>query len=186
MTTTLENDVIRLVSPDQVRADELADYVTRNRAFLRDYEAEREEGYYSEEAQREVLAGDCRAWEERRGYRLYIRFRDEGDLLIGSVALNNVVWGAFRSCFAGIRLDEAHAGRGYATMAMGLLVPFAFGTLGLHRIEANVMPRNRRSLRVLEKCGFECEGLSRRYLRINGVWEDHVHMVLLNDEEAEG
>lgn len=43
------------------------------------------------------------------------------------------------------------------------------------------MPRNARSLRVLEKCGFACEGLSPRYLRINGVWEDHVHMVRLND-----
>lgn len=184
MTTTLENDVIKLVSPDQVRADELADYVSRNRDFLRGYEAERDEGYFTEEAQRAVLEDDRRAWEGRRGYRLYIRLREEGDLLIGSVALNNVVWGAFRSCFAGIRLDGAHVNRGYATMAMDLLVPFAFGTLGLHRIEANVMPRNAPSLRVLEKCGFVCEGLSRRYLKINGVWEDHVHMVLLNDDEG--
>lgn len=185
MPTTLENDVIRLVSPDLVSADELADYVSRNRDFLRDYEPEREERYYSEEAQREVLAEDVRSWEGRRGYRLYVRLREEGDLLIGSVALNNVVWGAFCSCFAGIRLDAAYVNRGYATMAMGLLVPFAFETLGLHRIEANVMPRNLRSLRVLEKCGFSCEGLSRRYLKINGVWEDHVHMVLLNDDEGD-
>lgn len=91
MPTTLENDVIRLVSPDLVRADELADYVSRNRDFLRDCEPEREERYYSEEAQREVLAEDVRSWEGRRGYRLYVRLREEGDLLIGSVALNNVV-----------------------------------------------------------------------------------------------
>lgn len=42
------------------------------------------------------------------------------------------------------------------------------------------MPRNRASLRVLEKCGFEWEGLSPRYLQIHGVWEDHVHMVRRN------
>lgn len=184
MGVTLEGDTIRLVSPDQVGAAELTDYVMRNRDFLAPYEAGRDERYYTVEAQREALEEDLRAWEERRGYRLYVRLREEGDLLIGSVALNNVVWGAFRSCFAGIRLDGAHVNRGYATMAMGLVVPFAFGTLGLHRIEANVMPRNAPSLRVLEKCGFVCEGLSRRYLKINGVWEDHVHMVLLNDDEG--
>ena len=43
------------------------------------------------------------------------------------------------------------------------------------------MPRNRASLRVLEKNGFVCEGLSRYYLKINGIWEDHVHMVKLNE-----
>lgn len=44
------------------------------------------------------------------------------------------------------------------------------------------MPRNKRSLRVLEKCGFREEGLARSYLKINGVWEDHVHMVRLRDD----
>lgn len=42
-----------------------------------------------------------------------------------------------------------------------------------------------RALRVAEKCGFVGEGVSRAYLRINGKWEDHVHMVLLNDAWTE-
>ncbi|MFR2405064.1 MAG: GNAT family N-acetyltransferase, partial [Eubacterium callanderi] len=58
----------------------------------------------------------------------------------------------------------------------------AFGPLGLHRIEANIIPRNRASLRVAEKLHFRNEGLSSKYLKINGVWEDHIHMVLLNEE----
>ena len=57
---------------------------------------------------------------------------------------------------------------------------YAFGPLALHRVEANIMPRNQASLRVAEKCGFQPEGLARRYLCINGVWEDHLHMVRLN------
>ena len=55
--------------------------------------------------------------------------------------------------------------------------------LGLHRIEANIMPCNLPSLGVAEKCGFVREGLSRKYLKINGVWEDHIHMVRLNETE---
>ena len=53
---------------------------------------------------------------------------------------------------------------------------------GLHRVEANIMPRNPASLRAAEKAGFVREGLSRRYLNINGVWEDHIHMVRLNED----
>lgn len=43
------------------------------------------------------------------------------------------------------------------------------------------MPKNKMSLRVVEKLGFYNEGLSYKYLKINGNWEDHIHMVLLNN-----
>ena len=66
------------------------------------------------------------------------------------------------------------------TMAVGMVVGYAFAKLELHRVEANVMPRNLASLRVLEKNQFVNEGMSKYYLRINGVWEDHIHMVKIN------
>ena len=44
------------------------------------------------------------------------------------------------------------------------------------------MPRNTASLRVLEKSRYRPK-LARRYLRINGVWEDHIHMVRLNEPD---
>lgn len=55
-----------------------------------------------------------------------------------------------------------------------------FTKLQLHRLEANIMPRNKRSLRVVEKLGFYNEGLAEKYLNINGQWEDHLHLVLRN------
>jgi ribosomal-protein-alanine N-acetyltransferase len=61
-------------------------------------------------------------------------------------------------------------------------IQIIFEDYGLHRIEASIMPRNQRSIKVTEKLGFVNEGLSRRYLKINGVWEDHIHMVLLNED----
>lgn len=54
---------------------------------------------------------------------------------------------------------------------------------GLHRIEANIMPRNLPSIAVAERCGFQLEGMSPKYLRIAGVWEDHLHFVLLGPDE---
>ncbi|EHL04332.1 hypothetical protein HMPREF0322_05026 [Desulfitobacterium hafniense DP7] len=67
------------------------------------------------------------------------------------------------------------------TQAVCAVADFAFSDLHLHRIEGNIMPRNQASLRVLEKCGFVNEGMSKKYLKINDIWEDHVHMVLINE-----
>ena len=71
------------------------------------------------------------------------------------------------------------------TQAVGLVTRFAFQELGLHRIEGNVMPRNKASIRVLEKNGYRPEGMARSYLEINGVWEDHIHMVKLAEDQDE-
>ncbi len=52
----------------------------------------------------------------------------------------------------------------------------------MHRLEAACMPGNGPSLRVLEKAGFRREGVARRYLKINGTWEDHVLLALLLED----
>ena len=66
-----------------------------------------------------------------------------------------------------------YAGRGHMQDAVTVLLPVAFTTLRLNRIEAATMPANAASIRVLEKCGFVREGLARSYLKINGRYEDH-------------
>jgi ribosomal-protein-alanine N-acetyltransferase len=68
------------------------------------------------------------------------------------------------------------------TDALGSVLPFTFGTLGLNRLEAACQPNNVPSRRVLEKVGFRREGMARRYLKINGVWQDHDLYALLHDD----
>jgi len=80
---------------------------------------------------------------------------------------------AWQNCTIGYFVDQSRNGRGYATEAVGLASGFAFGEGGLHRVQAAVMPRNAASIRVVEKNGYRFEGLARRYLQINGLWEDH-------------
>ena len=127
--------------------------------------------------------GDVQRAAQGTGVRFYLALKDVPGRVIGSVALNNIVRGAFQSCFLGYKLDGALCGRGYMTQAVEACTRFAFGPAALHRVEANVLPRNTASLRVLEKCGYRPEGLARRYLRINGAWEDHIHMVRLNEPD---
>ena len=57
-----------------------------------------------------------------------------------------------------------------------------FNDYKLHRIEANIMPRNEPSLKVAKKLGFIDEGILHKYLKINGKWQDHIHMALINNK----
>lgn len=172
--------ILRPAAPEL--AEQVLDYYLRNRAFLQPYEPSHEPAFFTLEEQRRILERDAAVRRTKAGCRFYLSPKAEPENIIGTAALNNIVWGCFESCHLGYKLDEAYLNRGYMTQAISAVTAYAFGTLRLHRIEANVMPRNKRSLRVLEKCGFREEGLARDYLKINGVWEDHVHMVLLRDD----
>ena len=123
-----------------------------------------------------------RCGQERTAFRFYIKPVGEPQKIIGIIGLNHVVWGAFCSAFLGYKLDKHYINKGYMSMAVELLAAYAFEELHLHRIEANVMPKNSASLRVLEKNCFINEGTSKYYLKINGKWEDHIHMVKINYE----
>ena len=102
--------------------------------------------------------------------------------LIGQVSLNHIGYGAFQNAAAGYWIDHKHQGQGLMREALGLALDVAFDTIRLHRIEANIIPRNGRSIAMVERLGFRLEGTSKAMLRINGVWEDHQRWAILDDE----
>lgn len=178
----LQTPRLLLKSGDAVTAEAVLDYFLRNKEFLTEWEVLRQPQFYTLETQKQMLDEDTANMERGQLVKLWLYKADEPERVIGSVALSNIVRGVFLSCHLGYRLDEAEQGKGYMTEAVREMVAYAFQKLGLHRIEANIMPRNTASLKVTEKLGFYHEGLAKRYLRINGKWEDHIHMVLLNEE----
>ena len=112
------------------------------------------------------------------GYAFFV-FRRGDDALLGGITLSNVQRGAAQSATIGYWMGRHHAGQGFTAEALGALLDHACGPLGLHRLEAACMPENVRSRRLLERCGFRQEGYARQYLRINGVWNDHLLFALL-------
>ena len=112
----------------------------------------------------------------------FIVFRESDGAMIGGVTLANVRRGIVQAGTIGYWVGQPYAHRGYMTAALRVLLPSLFGELNLHRIEAACIPSNAPSIRVLEKCGFAREGLARRYLCINGVWQDHLLFGLLHED----
>lgn len=92
---------------------------------------------------------------------------------IGEVTFGNIVRGPFNSAMLGYWIDEKYAGRGFMPQAVELALDFAFNTLDFERVEVAIVPRNLSSIRVVEKLGFEFEGVSKAYIEVNGVREDH-------------
>jgi ribosomal-protein-alanine N-acetyltransferase len=176
----MQNKYIQLLPADVSFAEQVVDYYKRNKEFLEAFEPIRNKEFFTLEYQKELLRKERLEYEEKTAFHFYIMLTEDPSRIIGMIGLNNVVWGAFHSAFLGYKLDENFLNRGYMSMAVEMLTEYAFEELHLHRIEANVMPRNNASLRVLEKNQFRNEGISKYYLNINGVWEDHIHMVKIN------
>jgi [ribosomal protein S5]-alanine N-acetyltransferase len=111
----------------------------------------------------------------------YLACRRDDDEIVGWLNVSEIVRGALQSAFLGYGGVAAHAGQGYMTEAVQLVVREAFGTLGLHRLEANIQPGNQASIALARRCGFEQEGFSPRYLKVGGRWRDHERWAIRAD-----
>ena len=156
---------MRAIRPlEPTDAEELAALLLANRAFLEPFDPPRPDDFFTPRAQRARIAA--------RGHLYGIV---DGDALAGTIALSNVVQGAFRSANLGYWVARERNGRGLATQAVAEIVAeIAFGELRLHRVEAGTLVENVASQRVLEKNRFTRIGVAPRYLLIGGAWRDHV------------
>lgn len=166
-------------------ARELADLFAANRSFLEPFDPVRPDAFFTPEGQ----LGELRRAEDERargtGYAFGIEETGTG-ALVGRIALSNVVRSAWGNATIGYFVGEPWNGRGYATAAVAQVLRVAFGDLGLHRVQAAVLPANAASTRVLERNGFRREGLAERYLNIAGRWQDHVILAITSEEWTGG
>lgn len=115
-----------------------------------------------------------------QGYAFLI-IRSSDSALVGGLTLANIRRGVAQAGSLGYWMGQPFARQGYMTAAVRAIIPFAFATLRLHRIEAACIPTNAGSIRLLEKTGFVREGYAREFLCINGIWQDHLLYGRLKD-----
>ncbi|QDS32685.1 GNAT family N-acetyltransferase [Brevibacillus brevis] len=177
-----ENIYVRLVQ--EADAQSLLALEVRNRDFFQNFTGTREEAFYTLEGQSDRVKSSMALKEEDRGYFFVIAEKAQ-DEIIGEVILSEVVRENLQSCWIGYFLDKEHNGKGYMTEAVKLVVDYAFETLGLHRLEAGVMPHNIGSIKVLLKAGFHKEGIAKKNVNINGRWEDHQTLAIVKEEQTD-
>lgn len=102
--------------------------------------------------------------------------------IVGAINLSQIFMGGFRSAYLGYYIGAPYAGQGLMSEALQLVLRYAFKHLKLHRLEANVQPRNLSSIALIRRAGFEREGYSRRYLKVCGKWRDHERWAILSED----
>jgi ribosomal-protein-alanine N-acetyltransferase len=177
----LESERLILKSLTAGDAENYYIFLMRNAEFLKPWSPAYKQDYFNLEHHKKRFEHMEKETIEGRYIKFGIYLTNDTKTIIGSVSLSGIIHGPFKSSYIAYQIDEKQNGRGYATESVKCCIDYAFNTLKLHRLEANVIPRNKASIRVVEKLGFTSEGLSKKYLQINGVWEDHMHYVLLNE-----
>ena len=112
----------------------------------------------------------------------FLIFDQTSDEMVGGITLGGVRRGVSQSGTLGYWMGAPHAGKGRMTRAVAAAVEFAFVKLRLHRVEAACIPDNAPSIALLERNGFQREGYARGYLKIDGVWRDHVLFALVESD----
>ena len=169
----LESDRVVLRTPQMSDYPAWVELRAASREFLTPWEPLWSNDELSRASFRRRVRHYLRDLREDVGYALFI-FSAASGALVGGLTLCNVRRGVTQSCTLGYWVGAKYAKQGYMTAAVRAVIPFVFDQLELHRLEAACLPTNAASIKLLEKTGFKREGLARRYLRINGVWQDHL------------
>jgi ribosomal-protein-alanine N-acetyltransferase len=176
----IAGDGVTLRTPQMTDFTEWAELREASRAFLVPWEPTWPTDDLTRSAYRRRLrryAEDLRA---DQGYSFLI-FRAKDEVLLGGLTLANIRRGVAQAGSLGYWMGLRHVRQGHMTAAVRAIIPFAFATLRLHRIEAACIPTNAGSIRLLESTGFVREGYAREYLCINGAWQDHLLYARLKD-----
>jgi ribosomal-protein-alanine N-acetyltransferase len=167
----------RLISTGD--AERLAGLQWSGRAFFEPWDPIRDDAYFTVEGQQTEVERALSRFGD--GEALPQVILDERGRVVGRITLSGITRGAFQSCSMGYWVAPDYNGRGYAHDAASIMTTLAFGDLGLHRVQAETLPHNTRSQRVLEDLGFTRYGLAAQYLKIAGRWQDHVMYQLLTN-----
>ncbi len=179
---TLEGFRVRLRPPVLSDYPHWNEVRLRNKDYLTPFEPRWNPKALEKEFFRRKLARQQKDWEQDRGYSFLILNKAD-DTLIGGVNINHVCRGSAQNASLGYWIDEDLQGQGLMTESLRLIIEYSFSILKLHRLSAATMPHNARSISVLKRLGFVEEGFAKRYIQINGTWEDHVLFGLTAPEE---
>lgn len=177
----LTGRLTRLRMPVAGDFDEWAELRAASRAFLTPWEPTWPYDDLTRPAFRRRLRRYQRDVREDRAYPFFIYEKATG-ALAGGLTLSNIRRGVAQTCSLGYWSGARHAGKGLISDAVRAVLPFCFGALGLHRVEAACLESNEASRHVLAATGFRGEGVARSYLRIDGKWRDHLLFAIIDSD----
>ena len=173
------NLILRVLNSED--APEVLSFLNKNKSEFERYEAIKPENYYTLTYQRNNLKGEFASFKQLRYIRFYVFKKGNDNQIIGTISFSNILPYPYSSASIGYKFDKDFLHHGYATEAVACAILAIFRDLDIHRVEAFVMPENTSSIRLLERVGFENEGICRKSISICGKFEDHFRYALINN-----
>jgi ribosomal-protein-alanine N-acetyltransferase len=170
---SIEGDGVMLRTPQVTDYEEWAELRETSRDFLVPWEPTWPVDDLTRAAFRRRVKRYAEDLRSDQGYAFLVA-RSSDDALVGGLTLANIRRGVAQAGSLGYWTGLPFVRQGYMTAAVRAVIPFAFASLRLHRLEAACIPSNTGSIKLLEKTGFLREGYAREYLCINGIWQDHL------------
>ena len=163
-------------------AKKLERLILGNREWLRPWEATNPSGPNTFEIKSQVR-GLIRQMKEHQGLPFVIEYQGE---IVGQLNVSNILFGSVSSAILGYWIAPEFAGKQITPTAVALAIDYLLTVVGLHRVEIDIRPENKASLRIVEKLGLRFEGTKERFIHINGQWCDHYVFAVTSEEVPEG
>ncbi len=167
--------------PTTKDAVKLRDYYIRNRIHLSKWEPSRSASFYSTPWWQFRIEQIIREYSEGSAVS-FVAFSPDDSEVVAVANFSNIIQGVFKSCYLGYSIGKDYEGKGLMTEFLQACLAFVYENIGLHRVMANYIPTNQRSSALLTKLGFAREGYAKKYLKIDGEWQDHVLTALLQED----
>lgn len=182
MSEEIYSERLLLRTSDPALAAPILSYYSRNRVFFSTAEPAFPEEYYTLSYQTNMQLQEVRRMENGQSAYYYFSLLHEPERIIGSMSFANIRKEPYLSTVFGYDVDEEEQGKGYTTEACSAAMKHLFTRSRIHRVEARVLPENKASIRVLEKLGFQYEGIERSSILIRGSFHDHLRYSYINED----
>ena len=161
------------------KADLVHEYYLRNKERLAPFEPLRSDSFYHLNSCEKRLEKSFSCFQNGQAVN-FVAITKDHKYMLGMCNFTGIAMGPFMACYLGFSIDKDFEGKGLMAEILRTGIEHMFAERKLHRIMANYLPENSRSKNLLEKLGFKKEGYARSYLKIAGIWQDHILNSLIN------
>ena len=174
-----ENLILKPANPAFAKAR--LDYYTSNRGYFTPYEPDMPDDFFELEASEAYLSYEKEMNEKGISHHFYAFLKDDPEKIVGTISFYHIRPMPYSSATVGYNVDHLLWGKGFGGEMCRILIPIVMEHYTLHRMEARVSVNNERSVRLLERLGFENEGIEKQSIFVLGDFTDHYRFALLKD-----
>lgn len=167
---------------DSSYAGKVLDFCYKNKDIFDRYEIEKPHNFYTLEFQKNLLSAEYEAFIHGKYVRFYMFDNHDMTQILGTVSFSDMKRNGFFSCQTGYKIDSSYVNQSYGFKMMSEALRIITRDYSMHRISAYILPDNIPSISLVEKLGFESEGVAKSFARLNGKWTDHLHYVYIVEE----